>query len=92
MLFRFAGVLAAILLSTAASAEDFTGVAFAGGAAGDGLSGYAGVVHALPGSALGKGLAVRGSVSGGSYEYDSGSVPTDGRFAAVAGCARVHAR
>jgi hypothetical protein len=83
MLFRFAGVLAALLLSTAASAEDFTGVAFAGGAAGDGLSGYAGVVHALPGSALGKGLAVRGSVSGGSYEYDSGSVPIDGRFAAA---------
>lgn len=74
---------AALLLGTAASAQPYTGVAFAGGAASEGLSGYAGLVHALPGSVLGKGLAVRGSVSGGSYEYDSGQARIDGRFAAA---------
>jgi hypothetical protein len=84
MLARFAVALAAALvLGTAASAQPYTGVAFAGGAAGDGLSGYAGIVHALPGSVLGKGLAVRGSVSGGSYEYDSEAVQIDGRFASA---------
>jgi hypothetical protein len=84
MLPRLAGALAAaLLLGTAASAEPNEGVAFAGGAAGDGLSGYAGLGHALPGAELGKGLAVRGSLSGGSYEYDSSGVRIDGRFEAA---------
>jgi hypothetical protein len=81
MLVRLAGALTALLLGSAASAEPYTGVAFAGAAAGDGLSGYAGIVHALPGNALGKGLAVRGSISGGSFEYESNAVEIDGRFA-----------
>jgi hypothetical protein len=75
--------LAALLLGTAASAEPYTGVAFAGGAAGDGVSGYAGVVKALPGGSLGKGLALRLSASDGSYEYMSGGTGIDGRFASA---------
>jgi hypothetical protein len=74
---------AAFLIGTAASAEPYTGVAFAGGAAGDGLSGYAGVVRALPGGQLGKGLALRLSASGGSYEYRAGGTGIDGRFASA---------
>jgi hypothetical protein len=82
MLLRLAGAFAAALLSSgAAYAEPYQGVAFAGGAAGDGLSGYAGVVHALPGSQLGKGLALRASGSGGSYQYESNGTRIDGRFA-----------
>lgn len=74
---------AGLLAATAASAEPYKGVAFAGGFAGDGLSGYAGVVHALPGGQLGTGLAVRASASGGSYEYESNGVDIDGRFASA---------
>lgn len=84
MLLRPGAALAAtLLLGAAASAEPLKGVAFAGGAAGDGLSGYAGVVRALPGSELGKGLALRGSASGGSYHYESNGARIDGRFVAA---------
>lgn len=76
-------IAAAILLGSAASAEPYTGVAFAGAAAGDGLSGYAGAVNAFPGNRLGKGLALRLSGSGGSYEYESNGTGIDGRFASA---------
>lgn len=49
-------------------------VVYAGGTAGDGVGVYAGGLTALPGSQLGKGLAIRGGVNGGFYEYQSGSV------------------
>jgi hypothetical protein len=84
MSFRLTGAMAAALLfASAASAEPYRGVAFAGGAAGDGVSGYAGVVNALPGNQLGKGLALRLSTSGGSYEYESNGTGIDGRFASA---------
>lgn len=84
MFVRLTGAMAAaFLLASAASAEPYKGVAFAGGAAGDGLSGYAGAVNALPGSSLGNGLALRLSASGGSYEYESNGVGIDGRFASA---------
>lgn len=76
-------IAAAFLLGSAASAEPYTGVAFAGGAAGDGLSGYAGVVNSLPGSRLGKGFALRLSASGGSYKYETGGTGIDGRYASA---------
>ncbi|MEJ2459911.1 MAG: cellulose biosynthesis protein BcsS [Novosphingobium sp.] len=58
------------LTSAPAAAQD-TGVVYAGGSTGDGTNGYAGGVVALPGGQLGKGLAVRASVSGGQYRYDT---------------------
>ena len=56
--------------SLPASAQD-SGVVFAGGGVSDGYNAYAGVVVALPGNALGDGLAVRASTGGGQYRYDS---------------------
>jgi len=75
-------VAPAFLLGSMASAEPYSGVAFAGGAASDGVSSYAGVVNALPGSRIGKGLALRLLASGGTYNYESNGVGIHGRFAA----------
>jgi hypothetical protein len=57
-----------------ASGQDYRGVGFAGFSIGDGASGYAGGVIALPGARLGRGFAVRGTVNGGQYRYTSGGV------------------
>jgi len=72
---------AALLCGSVASAEPYSGVAFAGAAASDGVSGYAGVVNALPGGRIGKGLALRLSASGGTYRYESNGIEIHGRFA-----------
>lgn len=58
----------ALVSATPALAQD-RGVAFAGGSAGNGAIGYAGVVVALPGDSLGNGFAVRASGGGGTYRY-----------------------
>lgn len=63
---------AACVAAQQAHAEDPNGVVFAGGAVNEGQSAYAGAVVALPGARLGSGFAVRGTVTGGRYDYDSG--------------------
>ncbi|MEO0033232.1 MAG: hypothetical protein RIS94_2990 [Pseudomonadota bacterium] len=60
--------------------QDQTGVVFAGGSAGSGESAYGGVVVALPGGRLGKGLAVRVSGNAGTYRYTAGVTPIKGRY------------
>lgn len=57
--------------AVASASEAPIGVAFAGGATGSGTSGYAGVLYALPGGQLGRGVAIRASVNAGRYHYDS---------------------
>jgi len=69
----------ALLLSTAASAED-RGVVYTGGSAGNGYNLYGGAVVSLPGNALGKGLAIRGGASGGEYRYTSAGSRIEGRY------------
>jgi hypothetical protein len=63
---------AGLVASGAAGAQSLKGVAFAGGSVGEGVSAYAGAVTSLPGSSLGNGLAIRGSVNGGRYRYSGG--------------------
>lgn len=74
--------LGAALIATVAPAhaEDQTGVVFAGGSAGSGESAYGGVVVALPGGRLGKGLAARVSGNGGTYRYTGGTGSIEGRY------------
>jgi hypothetical protein len=55
-----------------AAAQDYRGVAFGGASVGDGASGYAGAVVALPGNRLGRGLAIRSTINGGQYRYTTG--------------------
>lgn len=69
---KFVLVLSTMVAASAASAQDYRGVAFGGGSVGDGRSAYAGAVVALPGASLGKGLAIRGSVNAGTYRYENG--------------------
>ncbi len=76
----FAATVAALTCAATATAEPYNGVAFAGGSASDGASGYAGVIYALPGHQLGRGLALRGSVNAGTYSYEAGDVTIDGEF------------
>jgi hypothetical protein len=75
-------IIAGLLLltgSAAAAAEGPSGVLFAGGSAGDGISGYAGVVSALNGH-LGHGIAVRASANAGNYRYQAGNDPIEAHF------------
>jgi hypothetical protein len=69
-------LLAAMSLSSVsatANAQDYHGVGYAGGSLGQGTNGYAGLVVAVPGARLGHGLAVRGTLIGGNYRYDTGT-------------------
>lgn len=75
-----AAAAAALLVTGTASAQTYNGVSFAGGAAGDGVSGYAGVVYALPGAQLGRGLAGRGSANAGTYDYNANGQRIEGKF------------
>jgi Cellulose biosynthesis protein BcsS len=50
------------------------GVVYAGGTVSRGISGYVGGIVALPGSRLGSGFAVRGTVSAGAFDYDASMV------------------
>lgn len=70
----------AVLIATPAAAQDLKGVWFVGGMVSSDSSGYAGMVRALPGARLGKGLAVRGSIGAGEYEYESDLGPTEARW------------
>ena len=74
-----AGVLSCILLASGASAQD-RGVVFAGGEVGEDSSGYFGVTWAMPGSALGRGWAIRGTASVGRYDYDRAPGTVDAEF------------
>lgn len=79
---RFAALaLAVVIAGGTAHAQTPRGVWFTGGTVGDSLSGYAGVIYALPGASLGHGLAVRVSANGGNYEYDAGSARIDADYA-----------
>ncbi|MGZ9114966.1 MAG: cellulose biosynthesis protein BcsS [Brevundimonas sp.] len=74
-----AGVLGCILAASAASAQD-RGVVFAGGEVSEDSSGYFGVTWAMPGSALGRGWAIRGTASLGGYDYDRAPGTVDAEF------------
>jgi hypothetical protein len=63
-----------------ALAQDLQGVWFAGGTVSSDSSGYIGAVRALPGARLGKGLAVRGVVAAGAYEYAAGLGDVEARW------------
>ncbi|MXP42080.1 cellulose biosynthesis protein BcsS [Altererythrobacter soli] len=74
--------LAAMIAASApsiAEAQD-SGVVYAGGAVSEGQNIYAGAVVALPGARLGSGLAVRGGVSAGRYEYRTNAVEIEGKY------------
>lgn len=79
--FLTAGLIIAGALACAvpALAQD-SGVAYAGGSAGDGVNGYAGAVVALPGARLGEGLALRAGVGGGEYRYEAGGQRIDATY------------
>ncbi len=78
---------AALLLPAIARAQDAPPpqtIVFAGGLLDDKSDlAYAGATFALPGASIGHGLALRGSVFGGDYNYQSGVQRIDGRFAGV---------
>lgn len=79
-LFRYPLLTAlALVAATPALAQD-KGVVFVGGTVGeDSPSVYIGAVTALPGSALGRGLAVRTVVGRSEYRYDAGAATIEGR-------------
>lgn len=84
---RAALTLALLACPLAARAQD-RGVAFAGGQTDHSRAAYYGVELALPGAALGHGLAVRGSAFVGDYAYEAdtlGRVKADFRGAEVDG-------
>ena len=64
------GSAVALVIPAPVFAQTYHGVGFAGGTFGPKESAaYTGAVVALPGGELGRGVAVRASVSGGRYEY-----------------------
>lgn len=74
--------LAAITMQPAhVHAETPIGVWFTGGTVSDTLSAYGGAIVSLPGARLGKGLAFRGSVNGGTYSYDLSTGEVDAKYA-----------
>ena len=74
-------IVAVLLLAGASAHAQDRGVWFAGGTLSNDESAYAGVVVALPGAALGRGLAARVSGSAGRYSYRTGGRTIDGEFA-----------
>ncbi|MCB2047127.1 MAG: cellulose biosynthesis protein BcsS [Novosphingobium sp.] len=66
-------------LASPALAQD-SGVVFAGGTVSDGVSAFAGGVVSLPGARLGDGLAIRGTVNGGTYHYRTQGVRIDAEY------------
>jgi hypothetical protein len=80
--FVIAAAASAVALSIAApaAAEDLHGVWFAGGTVSSDSSGFVGAVRALPGARLGKGLAIRGVVAAGAYEYAGGPGDIEARW------------
>lgn len=76
----FGALAIALSSAAAASAEDYHGVVYAGGSAGQGANGYLGTVVALPGASLGHGLALRGTVTGGDYRYRTDGILIRGRY------------
>jgi len=78
---RFALGLALTFIPCLTAQATDQGVVFAGGTVSDDLSGYGGAVVALPGGALGRGLALRASGNVGRYEYRAGERLIHGDFA-----------
>jgi hypothetical protein len=72
--------LAASSISFPVQAEELRGVWFAGATLSDSQSGYAGGILALPGSGLGRGLAMRISANAGSYDYEGGAQRIAGSY------------
>lgn len=68
---RLAVIFLWLVGASAAAAEPYDGVIFAGGSASDDISGYAGAIIALPGAQLGKGFAVKIAGAGGKFNYDA---------------------
>lgn len=75
------GALAIALSSgAAASAQEYHGVVYAGGSAGQGTNGYLGAVVALPGASLGHGLALRSTATAGDYRYRTDGTLIHGKY------------
>lgn len=74
------GLLMASVQPLQAQDETPTGVWFTGGTISDSTSVYAGAIKALPGARLGKGLALRGSLNGGTYSYDAAVTKIDAKY------------
>jgi hypothetical protein len=72
----------AATFASVAEAQDI-GVVYGGGAVSEGQNVYGGAVVALPGGRLGGGLAVRGGVSAGRYEYLTNGVEIEGKYASA---------
>lgn len=79
VLAAFAGMIGSM---APAQAEE-RGVAFAGGVASKSPSVYVGAVTALPGAALGRGLAVRTVVSRSDYRYDRAADTVKGKATSI---------
>ena len=73
------GAASAFAIPNAALAEDHLQLS-AGGQIDFADYGFVGLTAALPGSAIGRGFAVRASGFGGDYSYNSGSRTIDGNF------------
>lgn len=81
---RFLPLLAiAVTAHPALAASDLKGVWYAGATASHSPSTNAGLVYSLPGSFLGRGLAVRAGIGGGSYDYEAGARKIDARYATI---------
>ena len=72
--------LAAAMVSSVSAQAQETGVAYSGISVSEGYNVYAGAIVSLPGARLGDGLAVRGGVSGGRYEYDTQTSQIDADY------------
>ena len=78
-LLQFLAIAGTTIPVTAAHAQE-EGVAYAGASVSEGYNAYAGALIALPGNSLGDGLAIRGGVSGGRYEYDTAGVEIEADY------------
>lgn len=73
-------LLACLALGASPAAAQDRGVAYTGLSAGDGVSGFAGAVVALPGARLGEGLALRGGANAGEYRYLAGATKVEAAY------------
>jgi hypothetical protein len=70
----FAAVAILLAAGSALAQDSYKGAWFEGGVVGDSASsGYAGAMMALGDGSLGRGLALRASVNGGHYAYETGT-------------------
>lgn len=73
----------AVTAQPALAASDLRGVWYAGGIASRSPSINAGLVYSLPRSRLGRGLAVRAGIGGGSYDYEASGREIHARYATI---------